>query len=79
VEEARTACRKHRRNPTVLAQQENLEANKAKGAAIRQAKRQCLEETIEKACKERGKSFWRLAKWAKSKVPFLPHHPQFPL
>ncbi len=57
VEEARRAFRRHRRNPTELAWQEYLEANRAKGAAIRQAKRQCFEEAIVKACKEGGKSF----------------------
>ncbi len=61
VEEARRAFKRHRRNPTELARQEYLEANRAKGAAIRQAKRQCYEEAIENACKEGGKSFWRLA------------------
>ncbi len=75
VEEARRAFRRHSRNPTELAQQEYLEANRAKGAAIRQAKRQCFEEAIENACKEGGKGFWRLAKWAKSKSFLLPTPP----
>ncbi len=74
MEDARRAFRRHRRNPTELAQQEYLEAHKAKGAAIRQAKRKCFEEAIEYAFKEEGKSFWRLAKWAKSKS-FLPPTP----
>jgi hypothetical protein len=39
VEEARRAFKRHRRNPTELARQVYLETNKAKGAAIRQAKR----------------------------------------
>ncbi len=74
VEDARRAFRRHRRNPNELARQEYLEANKAKGAAIRQAKRKCFEEAIENVCKEGGKSFWRLAKWAKS-ISFLPPTP----
>jgi hypothetical protein len=71
VEEAGRAFRRHRRNPTELAWQEYLEANRAKGAAIRKATRQCFEEAIENACKEGGTSSWMLAKLAKSKS-FLP-------
>ncbi len=67
MEEARRAFKRHRRNPKELAGQEYLEANRAKGAAIREAKGQCFEEAIGNACKEGGKSFWRLAKWAKLK------------
>ncbi len=52
VEEARRAFMRHRRNPTKLAWQEYLEANRAKGAVIRQAKRQCFEEATENACKK---------------------------
>jgi preprotein translocase subunit Sss1 len=39
VEEARRAFRRCRRNPTELAWQEYLEANRAKRAAISKAKR----------------------------------------
>jgi hypothetical protein len=77
VEEARRAFRRRRRNPTELAWQEYLEANKAKGAAIRQAKRKCFEEAIENACKEVGKSFGGWQNGLRQKVSFLPHHPQF--
>jgi hypothetical protein len=62
AEKARRALGRHRWNPTELSWQQYLEANRAKGAAIRKAKRQCFEEAIEKACKQGGKSFWRLAK-----------------
>jgi hypothetical protein len=74
VEEARRAFRRRRRNPTELAWQEYLEAKRAKGAAIRQENRQCFEEVIQNVCKEGGKSFWKLAKWAKSKsiLPLTP-------
>ncbi len=78
VVEARRAFRRHRRNPSELAWQEYLEANKAKGAAISRAKRRCFEEAIEKACKEGGKSIWRLAKWAKSKSFLPPALPSMP-
>jgi hypothetical protein len=78
VEEARRPFRRHRRNPTELAWQEYLEANKVKGAAIRQAKRKSFEEAIESACKEGEKSFWRLAKWATSKSFFPPTPPSIP-
>jgi predicted nucleic acid-binding Zn ribbon protein len=60
VEETIRAFRRHRMNPSELAWQDYVEANRAKGAAIRQAKRQCSKEVIEIACKEGGKSFWRL-------------------
>ncbi len=74
MEEARRALRRHRRNTSELAWQEYLEACKARRAAISKAKRWSYEEAIENASKERGKSFWRLAKWAKSKS-FLPLSP----
>ncbi len=77
VDEARRALRRHRRNPSELAWQEYLEACKAKTAAISKAKRKSFEEVIENASKEGGKSFWRLAKWAKSKSSFLHLPPQF--
>ncbi len=64
MEEARRAFRRHRRNPSELAWQEYLEANRAKRAAISKAKRWCFEDVIENACKEGGKSFCRLEKWA---------------
>ncbi len=78
VEEARTAFRRHERNPTELAWHEYFEANRAKGAAIRQAKRQCFEEAIKNACKEGGNSFCRLAKLAKSKSFLPPTRPSIP-
>jgi hypothetical protein len=78
VEEARRAFSRHRRNPSEQAWQEYLEANKAKGAAISKAKRRCFEKAIEKASKEGGKSFWRLAKWAKSKSFLPPTPPSIP-
>jgi hypothetical protein len=78
VEEARRAFWRHRRNPSHLAWQEYLEANRAKGAAISKAKRQCFEGAIEKVCKEGGKRFWRLAKWAKSKSFLPPTAPSMP-
>jgi hypothetical protein len=56
VEEARRAFRRHRRNPIELAWQEYLEANRAKGAAIREPTNQFFEEAIKKECKEGGKS-----------------------
>jgi hypothetical protein len=71
VEEARRAFRKYRRNLTEVATQEYLLAHKTKVAAISKATRRCFEEAIETASKEAGKSFLRLAKWAKSKS-FLP-------
>jgi hypothetical protein len=74
VEEARRALRRHRRNPSELAWQEYIEACKAKRAAISKAKRQSFDEAIENESKEGGKSFWRLAKWAKSRS-FLPPLP----
>jgi hypothetical protein len=74
VEEARRAFRGPRRNSTELAWDECLEANKAKGAAIRQARRQCFKRVIDNACNGGGKSLLRLAKWAKSKG-FLPPTP----
>jgi hypothetical protein len=48
------------------------------GAAIRPAKSKSFEEAIESACKEGGKSFWRLAKWAKSKSFLPPTPPSIP-
>ncbi len=78
MEDARRAHRRHRRNPHELAWQEYLEANKAKGAAISKAKKQCFEEVIEKESKEEGKSLWRLAKWAKSKSFLSPAPPSIP-
>jgi hypothetical protein len=78
VEEARRALRQHRRNPSEQTWQEYLEANKAMRAAISKAKRRSFEEAIENASKERGKSFWRLAKWAKSKSFLPPTPPSMP-
>jgi hypothetical protein len=57
VEEARRALGKHIRNPTELTWLKYHKANRAKGAATRQAKRQCFERAIEIACKEECKSF----------------------
>jgi hypothetical protein len=54
VKEARSALRRHRRNPSELTWQEYLEANKAKRAAISKAKRWSFEEAIENASKEGG-------------------------
>jgi hypothetical protein len=78
VEEARSAFRRHRRNPIELSRQEYLEANTFKGAASSKAKRWCFERVIENACKEGGKNFWRLAKWAKSKSFLPPTSPSIP-
>ncbi len=68
---------RHRRNPTELAWQEYLEANRAKGAAIRQARRQCFEEAIENACKEEEIASGGCQNGLSKKVSFFPHHPQF--
>jgi hypothetical protein len=43
MEEARSAFRQYRRNLTELAWQEHLEANRATGTTVREAKRQCSE------------------------------------
>ncbi len=48
-----------------------MSSKKAKGAAIRAAKRRSFEEALEKASSDGGKSIWHLAKWTKSKVSFL--------
>ncbi len=78
VEEVRMALRRHRRNASELTWQEYLEANKANRAAISNAKRRSFEEAIKNASKEGGKSFLRLAKWAKSKSYLLPPPPSIP-
>jgi hypothetical protein len=57
VEEASRAFKRQRRNPSELAWQEYREANRAKGAAIRQAEGQCFGGAIENTCTEGGKSF----------------------
>ncbi len=78
MEEAERALRQHRRNLSELSWQQYLETNKAKEAAISKAKRWSFEEAIENASKEGGKSFWRLAKWAKSKSFLPPTPPSMP-
>ncbi len=78
MEEARRALRGHRRNPSGQTWQEYLEASKGKRAAISKAKRRSFKEAIENASKEGGKSFWRLARWAKSKSFLPPTLPSMP-
>ncbi len=55
----------YRRNFFELAQQEQLDANKAKGAAICKAKLWKVDKAIKIISEEREKSFWIMAKGAK--------------
>jgi hypothetical protein len=71
VEEERKAFRRCRWDKSQLAKEEYRVAKKAKGAAIKAAKRRSFEEALEKASSEGEKSIWHLAKWLSPKISFL--------
>jgi hypothetical protein len=77
VEEARRAFRRHRRNSIELAWQESLEANKAKGAAIRQVKKSLLKKKLIMCARKEEKASEGWQTGLSQKLSFFPHHLQF--